>query len=337
MDESGRLPIRFFSDSAPESVGLGRQSRAHLPAQQSGSRELARMTGAQLRLSAWGQLPDRHRNEVCRQVRLRCEAFIGSVRVERGHRKTEVDRLVSEVVAHLLRATSLHRDENVMERDLSAVQTKAPSEAAATNAGPSAPPPWLASGRIDNSDPGRDARVIWLLDETCNRQALLHRYEDMRRRDRGGKWDGSGYPLVAVDAQTIEQLSGHYDPAESEANSLHAEDSRRAWAGLVHLAEHQFGAEDDVVLLVQVLAQDRETQESFGSQWPIGKIVRALNAGQSRGFWTDDRVENAKRRLTKFILRFKQEHGLDAVDLRALLARYARQRQAAAKRSGPAK
>jgi len=295
------------------------------------------MNGAQLRLYAWGQLPDRHRNEVCRQVRVRCEAFIGSVRVERGHRKTEVDRLVSEVVAHLLRATSLHRDENVMESDLSAVQTKAPPEAAATSAKPSVPPPWLASGRIDNSEPVRDARVIWLLDETCNRQALLHRYEDMRRRDRGGKWDGSGYPLVAVDEQTIEQLSGHYDPAESEADSLHAEDSRRAWTGLVYLAEHQFGPEDDVVALVQVLAQDRETQESFGSQWPIGKIVRALNAGQSPAPWTDDRVENAKRRLTKFILRFKQEHGLDAVDLRALLARYGRQRQAIARRNAPAK
>jgi hypothetical protein len=295
------------------------------------------MTGAQLRLYAWSQLPDRHRDEVCRQVRVRCEAFIGSVRVERGHRKTEIDRLVSEVVAHLLRATSLHRDENAMETDLSAVQTKAPSEAEGTNVRPSAPPPWLASGRIDNSAPMRDGRVIWLMDETCNRQALLHRYEDMRRRDRGGKWDGTGYPLVAVDEQTIEQLSGHYDPAESEADSLHAEDSRRAWSGLVYLAEHQFGADDDVVALVQVLAQDRETQESFGTQWPIGKIVRALNAGQSRASWTDDRVENAKRRLTKFILRFKQEHGLDAVDLRALLARYARQRQAAAKPKSPPK
>ncbi len=337
MDESGHLPIRFFSDSAPESVGLGRQSRARLPAQQSGLTELARMTGAQLRLYAWSQLPDRHRDEVCRLVRVRCEAFIGSVRVERGHRKTEVDRLVSEVVAHLLRATSLHRDENVMESDLSAVQTKAPSEAAAANAKASAPPPWLAAGRIDNSEPVRDARVIWLLDETCNRQALLHRYEDMRRRDRGGKWDGSGYPLVAVDEQTIEQLSGHYDPAESEANSLYAEDSRRAWSGLVYLAEHQFGPGDDVVALVQVLARDRETQESFGSQWPIGKIVRVLNASQSPAAWNDDRVENAKRRLTKFIAKFKHEHGLDAVDLRALLARYARQRQAVVGPNTPAK
>ena len=325
MDETGHLPMRFFSDSAPESARLGRQSPEHSPGQRSGAPDWARMTGAQLRLYAWGQLPDRHRNEVCRQVRMRCEAFIGSVRVERGQRKTEVDRLVSEVVAHLLRATMLHKDETVMDIDVSADQLMAPS----------APPPWLVSGRIDDFEPVRDARVIWVIEETCNRQALLHRYEDLRRRDRGGKWDGSGYPLVAVDEQTMEQLSGHYDPAEDAAGSLEAEDSRRAWIGLMHLAEHHFGAGDDVVALVQVLARDRETQESFGSQWPIGKIVRALNAGGPQVSWTDDRVENAKRRLTKFISRFKQEHGLDAVDLRALLARYARQRQTVAQRGAP--
>jgi hypothetical protein len=98
------------------------------------------------------------------------------------------------------------------------------------------------------------------------------------------------------------------------------------------LAEHHFGPTDDVVALLQVLAHDRDTQESFGRQWPIGKIIRALNAGQSHALWNDDRVENAKRRLTRFIARFKQEHGLDAVDLRALLARYAGARHAAAGR-----
>src|SRR6202012_5809721 len=104
------------------------------------------------------------------------------------------------------------------------------------------------------------------------------------------------------------------------------------WDGLVYLAVHHFGAKDDIVALVQVLANDRDTQESFGSQWPISKIVRALNAKEAQAAWNDDRVENAKRRLTKFIIRFKEEHGLDAVDLRALLARYARQRHAAAGR-----
>ena len=290
------------------------------------------MTGAQLRLYAWTELPDPHRNEVCRQIRMRCEAFIGSVRVDRSRRRTEIDRLVSEVVAHLLRATLLPKGETPMQTELPVVPTKASSETGRANIKPAARPPWLASGRLDLFDPMRDARVIWVVEETCNRQALFHRYEDVRRRERGGKWDGSGYPLVAVDEQTIEQLSGHYDPAEDETNSLQVEDSRRAWNGLVQLAGHHFGPDDDVVALLQVLAHDRDTQESFGSQWPIGKIARALNAGQSHGLWNDDRVENAKRRLTKFIFRFKQEHGLDAVDLRALLARYARERQVAERR-----
>jgi hypothetical protein len=332
MDESSYLPMRFFSDSAPESVRLGRQSPAQTTAQGPGSPDWASMTGSQLRLYAWSELPDRHRNEVCRQIRMRCEAFISSVRVDRSQRKAEIDRLVSEVVAHLLRATSLPKGEMAKETALPAVQP-APSDTGRINPNLTAQPPWLASGRVDAFEPARNPRVLWVVEETCNRQALLHRYEDVRRRDRGGKWDGSGYPLVAVDDQTIEQLSGHYDPAQNETDSLHAEDTRRAWIGLMHLAGHHFGANDDVVALMQVLAQDRETQESFGTQWPIGKIVRALNAQPSRVPWNDDRVENAKRRLTKFILKFKQEHGLDAVDLRALLARYARQRHVSAGRN----
>ncbi len=120
-------------------------------------------------------------------------------------------------------------------------------------------------------------------------------------------------------------LSGHYDPAENETDALNIDDSRRAWDGLVKLAAHQFGPDDDVVALVSVLGSDGETQDAFGTQWPIGKIVRALN-GRSRGdSWNDDRVENAKRRLTKCIARVRQAHGLDAVDLRALLARYSRE------------
>jgi hypothetical protein len=333
MDESADMPARYFSDAAPESARRSRQSGASLPVQQPGPREPAGLTAAQLRLCAWSDLPDRHRNEVCRQIRLRCETFISSARIDRSQRRTEIDRLVSEVVAHLLRATSVPKGEMSMASRLPANPANAPSEAAATAIASPAPLPWLALGRLDMYEPMRDARVIWVLEETCNRQALFHRYEDVRRRDRGGKWDGSGYPLVAVDDQTMEQLSGHYDPADDDTGSLQVEDSRRAWNGLVQLAEHHFGAGDDVVALVQVLAKDRDTQDSFGGQWPIGKIVRALNGGDPSPAWNDDRVENAKRRLTKFIIRFKQEHGLDAIDLRALLARYARERQSAAQRT----
>jgi hypothetical protein len=329
MDDPGNTPKRFFSKPPPESASAGRRTGTQFVGHRPEPSNRPALTGAQLRLYAWTQLPDRHRNEVCRQIRMRCEAFVSSVRVERSQRKTEVDRLVSEVVAHLLRATSLPRED--AESELPAMPIHVPAQGQSEiGRDPSPPLPWLVSGRLDQFEPMRDARVIWVIEETCNRQALFHRHEDVRRRDRGGKWDGSGYPLVAVDDQTIEQLSGHYDPAEQGMDMLDAEDARQSWRGLAQLAEHHFGAEDDVVALIQVLAQDRETQDSFGSQWPIGQIVRVLNAGRPAAAWSDDRVENAKRRLTKFIVKFKDDNGLDAVDLRALLARYARQRRVTA-------
>ena len=43
--------------------------------------------------------------------------------------------------------------------------------------------------------------------------------------------------------------------------------------------------------------------------------------------WTSDRVDNAKRRLLKWISRLKRKNGLDGVDLEALFARVARQQE----------
>jgi hypothetical protein len=327
MDQSGEEQKRlFFPDSTPESGRIIRQSRSAAAATRSGQPvRPPEVTGAEWRLYAWSELPESHRNEVCRQIRMRCETFISMVRVDRRQRKSEVDRLLSEVAAHLLRATSVRREEAATGQDTKTMEANDQSGPAQVLQESHVPPPWTAKGRCDASEPMRDARVIWLVEEICNRQALFHRYEDMRRRDGGGKWVGLGYPLVAVDNQTIEQLSGHYDPAEDETDSLQAEDSRRAWQGLVALVEHQFGPDDDVVALVKVLAEDRDTQDSFGSQWPIRKIVRALNKREADDAWSDDRVENAKRRLTKSIVKIKQTHGLDAVDMRALLVRYARE------------
>jgi hypothetical protein len=318
MHDSGQIQSQNFFAGVPESGPPGRHLTTGESVQPPGPRPV--MTAAELRLRAWTELPERHRDEVCRQIRGRCEAFVASIRVERIARKSEADGLVSEVVAHLLRATSLGRDEPRMNR---ASPQTAPPGASTTES--SSPWPWLAKGRLDERDPASDARVCWLIEETSNRQALFHRFEDMRRRDRGGKWDGTGYPLVTVDDQTIEHLSGHYDPGESETDSLNIDDSRRAWDGLVKLAAHQFGPGDDVVALVRVLGSDGETQDAFGTQWPIGKIVRALNGRSGDASWNDDRVENAKRRLTRCIAKIRQTHGLDAVDLRALLARYSRE------------
>jgi hypothetical protein len=180
--------------------------------------------------------------------------------------------------------------------------------------------PWTAFGPIDTTDPLNDGRVIWLIAETCNRQALQHRYEDIRRRESGGKWDGAGYPFVHVDEKAMETLRGHYDPADDLGD-----DSRAAWQGFILLIGRQFGPDDDVSALVHALANDAEAQESFGTQWPVAQIVRFLNGRQPAQAWTDDRVENAKRRLARFVTRLKQTHGLDPVDLRALLVRIARE------------
>jgi hypothetical protein len=325
MDQTGEQKREsFFPGSVPESGQPSRQSGTGSAALELRGPVPPAPSAAELRLYAWTELPDRHRNEVCRQIRMRCETFISMSRVDRRQRKSEVDSLFSEVVAHLLRATSVRRDDAAMSGETT-MMTEANERSSAAPA--AFTPPWLARGRLDAWDPMRDSRVIWVVEETCNRQALFHRYEDMRRRDRGGKWHGSGYPLVTVDEQTMEQLSGHYDPAENEADALQLEESRRAWAGLMALVVQQFGAADDITALLQTLAEDGETQDAFGSQWPIGKIAETLGKRQPGQTWTDDRVENAKRRLTKFIGKIKKTHGLDAVDLRALLVRYAREHE----------
>jgi hypothetical protein len=251
---------------------------------------------------------------------------MASMRIERSERDAEAAKLVSEVVAHLLRAASVQREEDDAGAGAAesavAARERLPSSGAAEEQ-----PAVLTHGKeeTEGGDPTEDARTAWLVEETCNRQALLHRYEDIRRRERGGKWDGSGYPLVQADERVLEQLGDRLDPAEDHAGWLHSRDSRAAWLGLVRIVEHQFGSRDDVAAVVKLLGEDGEIQEAFRSQWPISKIVRALNSRERSHAWNDDRVDNAKRRLTKWIARIKSTHGLDAIDLAALLARYARQ------------
>ena len=252
MVESG-TPQRnkFFATAMPESTGPIRHPVTDA-SQPPAGRSKPAVSPAELRLKLWSELPDRHRDEVCRQMRSRCEGFIASARVDRREQRSETDKLLSEVIAHLLRATSLGIEETPMDHaapgaNLSQLLTEQQ--------------PWFTVGTIELSNPGLDARVTWIVNETCNRQALLHRYEDTRRRDRGGKWDGTGYPLVAVDSETMEHLGGRYDPTEEHANSLTAEDSRRAWQGLIELTSSEFGPDDDVVALIQILAQDHDTRE----------------------------------------------------------------------------
>jgi hypothetical protein len=64
---------------------------------------------------------------------------------------------------------------------------------------------------------------------------------------------------------------------------------------------------------------------AHGSRWPVGKLVTILNAEFSPPPWSDDRVENAKKRLLNWIQRLMRQNRLDATDLEAVFARVARQ------------
>ncbi|HXW27203.1 MAG TPA: hypothetical protein VEK73_20830 [Xanthobacteraceae bacterium] len=184
--------------------------------------------------------------------------------------------------------------------------------------------------------------MAWLIREVGNRRAIVHRHEDMRRQ-QWGRWRGSSYRVVQLSSLTDtgagtqtadEVLARHADrsfQAQAQPDDPHAgEDSRRAWRGLLALAARRFKPQEDVFLLLQLLAQDADIQASFGSEWPIAKIAAALNQRHPGPRWNDERVDNAKKRLRNWIGRLKQEHGFDAADLRDLLARYGREREAAA-------
>jgi hypothetical protein len=107
MGGSGKQPEKYFFAGMPESDRTGRQiGVSGSPAPTPGQAVQSGMTAGVLRLRVWHALPKQHRNEVCRQIRKRCEAFVSSLRVSRNERQSEIDKLVSEVVAHLLRAVS---------------------------------------------------------------------------------------------------------------------------------------------------------------------------------------------------------------------------------------
>jgi hypothetical protein len=72
-------------------------------------------------------------------------------------------------------------------------------------------------------------------------------------------------------------------------------------------------------------------QDSSGGQWPITELVVQPNNRFPPRTWTGDWVDNAKRRLLRWIKRLRRKNGLDEVDLEALFARVARQQE----RGGP--
>ena len=82
-------------------------------------------------------------------------------------------------------------------------------------------------------------------------------------------------------------------------------------------------------MLLEVLADDPGILDgSPAGQWPVGLIVVRLNDRPTSRRWSEDRVDNAKRRLMNWIVRLRNRNRLDGTDLEGLFARVARQLEA---------
>jgi hypothetical protein len=189
-----------------------------------------------------------------------------------------------------------------------------PSDASCENSFPD-PSGWTTDPQV----PENDGRVVWLIREIGGPQALAHRCEDVRRRRWGRATPGVGRRIVQ-----LPQLPDiEADPDDSGLGSA---DAVNIWRGVLITAERTFQPEDDLCKLLQMLARFPGVLDgSNGSRWPVQRLVAILNAEFLSPPWSDDRVENAKKRLLNWIQRLMRQNGLDATDLEALFARVARQ------------
>jgi hypothetical protein len=113
-------------------------------------------------------------------------------------------------------------------------------------------------------------------------------------------------------------------------------DTGRIWRGLLATAAVDFRPDDDVSMLLQVMANDPTILDDAPSgQWPVGLIVARLNDLPTSRRWSDDSVDNAKRRLMNWVERLRKRNRLDGTDLEGLFAGVARQLEASDQQSPP--
>jgi len=241
-------------------------------------------------------LPQAHQNFLFHEVRGLCRHYLRSKPEDASEISSE--ELVSEVWAKLIGSITMPDPNDAAERS----NFPDPSD-------------WT----IDPQVPENDGRVIWLIREVGGSRALAHRCEDIRRRRWGRATPGVGRPLV----QPSELPDVKTDPDEGGLGSA---DAVNIWRGVLISAERTFQPDDDVCRLLRMLAKVPGVLEgSQGSRWPVGRLVTILNAEFSPPPWSDDRVENAKKRLLNWVQRLMRQNGLDATDLEAVFARVARQ------------
>jgi hypothetical protein len=259
-----------------------------------GERSAPAPEGGTFALRVLWTLPQAHQNFLFHEIGGLCRNYLRSKPEDASEISSE--ELVSEVWAKLIASITVPND--ISEE----IGSPSPSD-------------WT----IDPQVPKNDDRVIWLIREIGGPRALAHRCEDIRRRRWGRATPGVGRPMV----QPPEFPDIETGPDEG---GLGPADAVNIWRGVLITAERTFQPDDDVWKLLRMLAKVPGVLDgSDGSRWPVRKLVAILNAEFSPPLWSDDRVENAKKRLLSWIQRLMRKNGLDATELEALFARVARQ------------
>jgi hypothetical protein len=251
--------------------------------------------GAELRLAVLWSLPIRHQTYLFEEVRKLCSGYLRRNRISAG--EVEPLELVSEVWKKLLGSVSLETDRL----------------------------PVVGAGEwsTDPNAPERDGRVIWLIAEIGGSEAIGHRYEDIQRERHGRPKPGRGRPNQQLGDEDESEETG-VDPGEP--GELQNTGSRRIWRGLLATAAVDFRPDDDVRTLLQLMAEDPGIlDDSPGRKWPVSLIVARLNDRPTSRRWSEDRIDNAKRRLVNWIERLRRRNRLDGTDLEGLFAAVARQ------------
>jgi hypothetical protein len=249
--------------------------------------------GAELRLAVLWSLPTGHQTYLFEEVRKLCSGYLRRNRIS-AEDVTPLE-LVSEVWKKLLSSVSLETDRPLTVQ---------------------------ASEWSTNLAPERDGRVIWLVAEIGGSEAIGHRYEDIQRERHGRSKAGTGRPYQQRDEDEPEETG--VEP--NEPGMLEESDRRRIWRGLLATAAIDFSPDDDVSVVLELLAGDPDIlSESPVGQWPVRLIVARLNDRPTSRRWSEDHVDNAKRRLMNWIVRLRNRNRLDGTDLEALFAKVARQ------------
>jgi hypothetical protein len=187
-------------------------------------------------------LPQTHQRYLFEEIEKLCRSYLQNSRVPASEMSPK--ELVSEIWGKLLGTISLDNDETVT---------------------PVIPANWSVNANV----PERDGRVVWLIKEIGGSDALAHRHEDILRQRYGRSLPGRGRRMVQPGNED-EDFGTEPDP--SQRGILEEVDARRVWRGLLVTAELQFERQDDVSMLLRLLADVPDIlEDSTGGQWPVKK------------------------------------------------------------------